>query len=476
MPVQNTGRRFFLLGAGASAVSTLPLAKSLANSAPPATLLAKPQTVALFGDQGPSTEVWSYGGGVPGPVLKVKQGERVAVTLQNELPEQTTVHWHGLRLENAMDGVPYLTQPPILPGKRFNYEFTAKDAGTFWYHPHVNSAEQVGRGLAGAFVVEEPDAPPADRDLVWVLDDWRLQKDGLIVPFGNFRDATHAGRLGNVATVNGMSDYIFRPRSGERIRLRLINAANARIFALDFEGHDPWLVAVDGHPVVPSRTKPGLVTVPPGGRADIMLDISGKPGEKFRIVDRYYRRGAYVFADIHYGPERPIRSAPPAAPAPIRANPVAKPDTAGAEFFEMVFQGGAMGGLREAEFKGVQTALRELAAMGMVWAVNGAVIPSITPDDVGKPMISMKLGRSYVLRWRNDTACDHPIHVHGHCFHVIARNGQRIDQPIIMDTVLIRPDEFVDVAFVADNPGRWALHCHVLEHAQAGMMGFVEVE
>ena len=468
MPTQSIQRRSFLIGAGASAVAASSLAKSLANSKPGDALVAKPGNVAFFDADGPSTEIWSYGGGIPGPVLRAKQGERLRVSLRNELPEATTVHWHGLRIDIAMDGVPFLTQAPVVPGDSFTYEFSANDAGTYWYHPHVTSA--------GALIVEEADAPDVDRDVIWVLDDWRLQKDGLIAPFGDLHDAAHAGRLGNVATVNGKSDVIFRPRSGERIRLRLINAANARVFGLDFEGHDPMLLAVDGHPVTPASTGSIPVAIPPGGRVDLLLDLMAKPGEKFRIVDRYYPRNAYVFGDIHYSAADPIRTTPRKIPTSIGENPVAKPNFTGAESFEMVFQGGAMGGLREAKYKGKSTSLRELAGMGMVWAVNGAVIPPMTKDDVGTPMLNLKLGTSYILRWRNNTAFDHPIHMHGHSFHVISRNGRKLTAPRIMDTVLIRPEEFVDIAFVADNPGDWALHCHVLEHAQAGMMGYVRVE
>ena len=221
--------------------------------AAPPPLQAKSARVNLVGSAHPQTEVWGYDGAVPGPELRFRQGERLRIELENQLPEETTVHWHGVRLPNAMDGVPHLTQAPIKArGGRFVYEFALPDAGTFWYHPHLGSPEQVGRGLYGALIVEERELPAVDRDLVWLLGDFRLDREARIVDnFGNFMDASHAGRIGNTVTVNGAIRESFELRAGERVRLRLINAANARIFGLEFRGHEPLVIALDGHPVPP---------------------------------------------------------------------------------------------------------------------------------------------------------------------------------------------------------------------------------
>jgi FtsP/CotA-like multicopper oxidase with cupredoxin domain len=164
-----------------------------------------------------------------------------------------------------------------------------------------------------------------------------------------------------------------------------------------------------------------------------------------------------------------------APPQKMAGNPISQPKLNDAEHHEMVFQGGAMGGLRAALYKGENMGLRDLARMGMVWAVNGEVIPAMEKDNVGKPMLALKKGKTHILRWRNNTAFAHPIHMHGHAFHLISRDGDKLAEPLIMDTVLINPNHYVDVAFVADNPGDWALHCHILEHASSGMMGYVRV-
>ncbi len=140
-------------------------------------LRARAARLALAGAAHPQTAVWGYEGTVPGPELRFRQGERLRVEIENLLPADTTVHFHGIRLPNAMDGVPDLTQPPIAArGGKFVYEFALPDAGTYWYHPHLGSPEQVGRGLYGALVVEEAAPPAVDRDLVWMLGDWRAAR------------------------------------------------------------------------------------------------------------------------------------------------------------------------------------------------------------------------------------------------------------------------------------------------------------
>src|SRR3546814_497741 len=193
-----------------------------------------------------------------------------------------------MRVPNAMDGVPHLTQRPIAPGERFVYEFDAVDAGTFWYHPHQNGSVQVGRGLYGPLIVEEAEPITVDRDITWVLDDWRLQKDASISDsFGNMMDTGMAGRIGNTVTVNGRVPDTFAVRAGERVRLRLINAANARIFGLEFDGHRPTVIALDGQPVEPHGPADGRFVLGPAMRADLVIDMTGAPGDRFRVTDTF---------------------------------------------------------------------------------------------------------------------------------------------------------------------------------------------
>ena len=210
-----------------------------------------PSQAPLTGPDSPQVAIWAYDGTVPGPTLRLRQGEPVRIVVENGLDENTTIHWHGIRLQNSMDGVPGLTQPPIKPGESFLYEFTPPDAGTFWYHPHDDSLVQIGRGLAGALIVEEAEPVAVDRDLLWILQDWRLGKDGQIAGgFGNMMDAAMSGRVGNIVTINGTPPADEPVRAGERVRLRLANACLARIMALRFEGHRPVVVALTASPAI----------------------------------------------------------------------------------------------------------------------------------------------------------------------------------------------------------------------------------
>src|SRR5688572_20966624 len=187
-------RRSFLALAGTAAAAAISPAVLPAQAAA-RRLRAAPASQALAGQGNPATAVWAYDGTVPGPELRYRQGDRLRIEVENALDVETTVHWHGIRLPNAMDGVPYLTQPPIAArGGRFLYEFDLPDAGTYWYHPHLGSPEQVGRGLYGALVIEERDPPAVDRDVVWILSDWRLDRAARISgDFRSFMDSSHAG-------------------------------------------------------------------------------------------------------------------------------------------------------------------------------------------------------------------------------------------------------------------------------------------
>jgi FtsP/CotA-like multicopper oxidase with cupredoxin domain len=239
-------RRALVVGAGAAGLgATLPFRRSFADSEiKEYRLAAKPVVANLTGDGHQNTPVWAYNGTVPGPELRVRQGDPVRVVVSNNLGEDTTVHLHGIRLPNAMDGVPGLTQKPIRPGESSTYEFTPPDAGTFWYHPHADSLQQLGRGLAGALIVEEREPVAADRDLLWFIEDWRLDDEGQIAPgFGNRMEAGMSGRIGNTVTINGRVPETVSVRAGERVRLRLINAALARIVGLRFDGHKPVVIA-----------------------------------------------------------------------------------------------------------------------------------------------------------------------------------------------------------------------------------------
>jgi FtsP/CotA-like multicopper oxidase with cupredoxin domain len=468
-------RRSFLCGSSGlvAAAAALPRgACGMASAVKEFTLIASPTRLALVGPPYPATDIWCYGGRIPGPEIRVRQGERVRVLVQNRLTEETTVHWHGVRVRNAMDGVPHLTQKPIAPGESFVYEFDCRDAGTFFYHPHQRSFEQVGRGLYGALIVEEPVPLVVDRDVTWALGDWRLHRDASISDdFGNMHDVSHNGRVGNTVTVNGRIRESFEVRAGERIRLRLINAANARIFGLEFEGHDPQVIALDGQPVVPHALEEGRVVLGPGMRADLLLDLTGQPGQRFQVVDTFYRGREYRLLDLVYGEEPPLRDVTQQRPLQLAGNPLAEPDLNNAERHEVTLGGGMMGGMMSAMMDGRRVDMRTLMHNGLAWAINGVA----AKGHVHEPLLVLERDRSYVLELVNATVWHHPMHLHGHAFRVISRNRRPTLHREWQDTVLLAPRERAEIALVGDNPGDWMFHCHILEHQAGGMMGVVRV-
>jgi FtsP/CotA-like multicopper oxidase with cupredoxin domain len=462
-------RRTLLVGGVSLAAATaLPGSARPARTLTEFSLVAESGRAQLVGSDFPATDVWTFGNRVPGPELRVPQGQPMRVIVRNELPEDTTVHWHGIRLPNAMDGVPGLTQPPIRPGEQFVYEFTPPDAGTFWYHPHADSLQQLGRGMAGALIVEEPQPVAVDRDIVWMLSDWRLTADAQIAPgFGNSMEAAMAGRVGNTVTINGKISAEFPVRAGERVRL--VNAALARIMSLRFEGHRPVVIAIDGQPCAPHEPERGRLVLGPAMRIDVVLDMQGEPGQRYRVVDDYYEGLAYWLTELVYDKIPPVRMHPLDDPIFLPRNPVPEPNLVDADQHELRLQGGMMGG-------GGMMGMGGMVGMGpgAAWAINGA---SMTGDGHANmpPLLTLQHGRSCILRLRNDTAWWHPMHLHGFSFRVLSRNGTDVPYRQWADTVLVAPRETVDVAFVADNPGDWMLHCHVTDHQVSGMMTVLRV-
>lgn len=421
-------------------------------------------SAGLAGPGRRQTPVWAYNGQIPGPLLYLRQGEPVTIAVENKLDEETTVHWHGIRLPIAMDGVPGISQSPIKPEETFTYRFSPPDAGTFWYHPHVNSLRQIGLGLAGPIVVQEKSPPKVDRELVWTIMDWRLKPDGAIAGgFGNMMEAGMSGRVGNTVTINGAMPGAEPVRAGERLRIRLINAAIARIMTLRFEGHSPVVVAVDGQPCDPHTPKGGRLVLGPAMRLDVMVDMQGDPGKRYRVIDDFERDFEYALVDLAYDRAAPLRRHPSDAPLALPRNPLPEPDMKSAEMHELILQGGMMGN------RGMRHTSRA------VWAINDT---SLTGDGHANmpPLARLRLGRSHILRMRNDTAWAHPMHLHGHSFRVLTRNGVPEPHNQWADTVMIAPSETVNVAFVADNPGDWMLHCHVIDHQAAGLMAILRVD
>ncbi|MEM1344290.1 MAG: multicopper oxidase family protein [Pseudomonadota bacterium] len=409
----------------------------------------------------------------PPPVLRMRQGMAFETDVTNTLPDYTAMHWHGIRVPNAMDGVPYLTQIPIGQGERYRYAFTPEDAGTYWYHPHCMTMDQMGRGLTGLLVVEEAEDPGFDTEIALNLRDFRLGRDGALLDAQwSARGAARAGTHGALMTANWQTAPLYTAPAGGLVRLRLAATDPTRIYRLYLEPVEGQntpvegrVIALDGHPVreaPPWPTPKAPLPLSPGQRADIALKMPAEEGrEVLLITDRPGK--PRLLARLRA--EGADRGRALAEIKPLAPNPLSEPDLASARVEEFVFG---------------WTPEKSLANNGVCgtlgytfWSINRIPYPGDAATGAG-PLATLRLGQSYVLRLRNESPNAHPIHLHGLTFRPL-RSNQRAITSNWTDTALLLSGETLDVALVADNPGDWAFHCHIIEHQKTGLAGFIRV-
>lgn len=429
----------------------------------------------LAGPRQPESELWLYNGSTPGPEIRVSQGQRVQVRFINELDEPTSVHWHGIRIDNAMDGVSGMTQDPVPPGGTFDYDFVVPDAGTFWYHAHNMSWNEVARGLYGSLIVDET-SPPFDRahDHVLMIDDWRLARDGTLdtASMGAFMDWTHAGRLGNWLTVNGQSQPEFALNAGENYRVRLINACNARVIQLSPRAMNAKVLAYDGFCFKKAaEPKQEFLYLAPAQRVDLLINQPTDGKTDLNDIAEFALQefsGGDALSMARFNFTKPEKVADQTEIV-LTPNQISSPDLGTALQVPLVMEGGAMGRVGDIVHNGKKMTRADFRRTKQAWALNGVA------NLAEEPLFRVERGRSVVIKTENRTGWLHGMHVHGHHFKILA--GQREDLPEDhwRDTFLIDRDETVDIGFVADNPGKWLLHCHMLEHAAAGMTTWFEV-
>ncbi len=406
--------------------------------------LTPQESVHQFAFFNTSTPVWSYNGQIPGPILKGREGTTLQVDVLNRLKEPTSIHWHGLRIDNAMDGVPGVTQSAIEPGNLFSYRLKLQEAGTYWYHPHFNAGEQLERGLKGVLIVEEHKKLPFTQDVVWLLDDWLFMRDGQIYPhFNTHRDLMHDGRWGNVVTVNGKRRPELLVTPGERIRLRVINGANARIFSQSLKGLPARVMAVDGRPVSESFNLERFI-LSPGNRIDLDITIpSDAAGKTFYLEDRFTRQ-PLILGSIKVEDVKP-------SPTPKFDLPLAG-DFIPAKLFDNlpVSKTWDLSAIRGGKY-------------GIGWTLNHRLWPN-------SDKAAFKIGQPVRIRFVNSSPRLHPMHIHGAFFRVLEVNGQTVEEPFTRDTVLVGPDESMVIGLVPEHKGIWLAHCHIQAHAESGMM------
>ncbi len=439
-------RRDFLMSVGALAATPMVGLQTAAQAADATTtLVAEPVTTQLLPLGNPATAMLGINGSSPGPLLRMKQGERQSIRFDNQIDQGSALHWHGLRIDNAMDGVPGLTQDLVQPKGGFDYILNPPDAGTFWYHSHNRSWEQVARGLYGPIIVEESSPPDVDRDIVVMVDDWRLTQTGALAPgYDNMHDQAHQGRLGNYA--RALFDDEGSVQRGQRLRLRLINVATDRVFPLKLAGVEGQVVALDGMPLSKPRPLTEMLMAP-AQRVDIIADVVS---DEAVVILAPLRDGEFSLGELAVkGAAQTPRTA---GIAPLPAHRLAQPDLVKSEDILVKMEGGAMN--------------PRMMALDSIWALGGRT--GLDQD----PVMRIARGKTARMRLANETLFPHGIHLHGHHFYELAADGSLGD---LRDTTLIMPEETREIVCVFDNPGKWLLHCHMLGHQAAGMKTWVEV-
>lgn len=455
-------RREVLLG-GAAALAVLP-GTARGTAEPSHRLVAAERRTRII--DAPST-VWSYGDTLF-PIVRARVGEPFRAVLENRLAEHSSIHWHGVRVPNAMDGVPYLTQPPVEPGQRFTYEFTPSDTGTTFFHPHCDTVQQLGRGLVGVLIVEGDAVDRYDADIVAVLKDWRVAEDGAWLPFLTDEGAGKAGTFGTVRTINGARTPRLEVPAYGLIRLRVLNVDPTRVSEVGLTGAGAAVIATDGNPLGPLPLESWRLG--PAMRLDLAVAAPG-PGEEAVLVDYFAPEPVELarLVGVGAGARRPFE------PKALAPSGVPKPDLAEAQRQRFTFSASAAPSDLVLPGGEVLRYADELCLSGRTrWAINQATWPMASHERLPPPLATFERGRSYVMELVNVTPHQHPVHIHGHTWHVL-RSSKREIVPHLADTVLLAPRERLEVAFVADNPGDWMLHCHVIEHQETGMMGIVRV-
>lgn len=435
------------------------------------TAAERPTALPCFG--GHTLPMWSFADGAWPPVIRLRLGERLNVMLENRLPrpdEYTSIHWHGCRLPNNQDGVPYLVQKPVLPGEKFHYNFMPPDTGTFFFHTHCNTAEQLGRGLQGVVIVDGDTTEPYDADIVLFIRDWQVDlATGQWNPFVTLRGAGRAGTYGPVRSVNGAVNPEFKlPASGD-CRLRLINGDPTRVMQIAIEDGEAAILAIDGFAVQPLPFSDW--SLGPAMRIDLVLRAP-ETGKTARLIDRSMS-GRVELA--HFTGTGEPRSTSDFDPAPLHAVRITEPDLDTATRLDFAFERTDDGQMLALVDNGPGDALGALCISSHAfWAINDRSWPDHDHAQIPPPLALLDRGQSYVFVLRNKSPFTHPVHIHGHTFKLIS--SDKLSRPEHhTDTLLLLPDETAEVAFVADNPGNWMFHCHIIEHQENGMMGYLRV-
>ncbi|RNB84622.1 multicopper oxidase family protein [Brevibacillus fluminis] len=459
------------------------------------TLVAEETEWEIAADK--KVEAWTYNGTVPGSQLRVQQGDIVRVELKNKLKEPVSIHWHGYPVPNNMDGIPGMTQNAVRPNETFTYLFEATIPGTYWYHSHQDSANQVDKGLYGTLIVEDSATQKLNRDYTLVLDEWMTQADGASggmnhggMDHGQMNMGTNETMAGmdhsqmqmnnqataslppgamhdqmmqtmyNTFTVNGKSGEAITPlavEKGDNVRLRFVNAGyQSHLVSLQDQPYR--IVGVDGQTVNSPQTITGQpLRIAPGERYDVEFTVEALQNWQIESLDQSAAAKQMSIPIVVKGAtgkvEQGVKQTKPVDLSTYGADGTGKFTLK--TNYDLTYQMdlGEKPGKTE---------------MDAVFTINGKAYGEVPP-------LVVKKGDKVLVTMRNVGSSDHPMHLHGHFFQVLQKDGQPIaGAPIMKDTLNVKPGETYVVAFEADNPGDWMFHCHDLHHAAAGMVSEVK--
>ncbi|USL44384.1 multicopper oxidase family protein [Priestia megaterium] len=447
------------------------------------TLTAKEATHD-FGN-GTKLPVWTYDGSVPGSQIRVKQGDKVKINLKNELSEPVTIHWHGLPVPNSQDGIPGVTMNAVQPGKTFIYEFTASVPGTYWYHSHQDSVNQIDKGLYGTLIVEGKNEEKVDKDYTLVLDEWISSGEssmegmdhGSMTSEENKNDTDNSTEsmdgmnmnmdmeddmsMYDLYTINGKSANnmeTLKVTEGDTVKIRLVNAGYIS-HKIHLHGYEFKIVSTDGQPINnPAIIKDQTVTVAPGERYDLVFKANN-PGTSYIESHDDTDATKNMVAKIVYDNSKKAND---------KLNPEESiPNVDITKYGKTTKSEFSLDSKYDVEYKmNLGTAMKDNS---MVYTINNRTYPNTEP-------LNVKEGDVVKVTLKNTSkSADHPMHLHGHFFQVLSKNGKPIEgSPLMKDTLNVKPGEEYVVAFKADSPGNWMFHCHDLHHASAGMVTAVK--
>jgi FtsP/CotA-like multicopper oxidase with cupredoxin domain len=352
---------------------------------------------------GKTVHAWTYNGGIPGPLIRTRVGDRLIVHFKNELDQPTTVHWHGVRVPIEMDGVPEISQPEVKTGESFTYDFVVRDAGLYWYHPHVMSAAQVGYGLYGALLVDDPDDGVGVEDQVTlVLSDIGFDSRGVLESADSGGSAGMVfGREGEYVLVNGRRRPTVRARSGAPQRWRIVNAAKSRFFYLDLDGQEFTVIGVDGG-LQEKPVKTDILLVTAGERVDVIVTPKGAPSTTLVLRAMLYNRG---YGSVEYRSVEEVLAVEFTKEPPIAAKSVS------------VTRALAAPSAENATPVDIVLTLPPMQNNKSEFHVNGV------PFWKAKPYAA-KLGEKQLWIVKNDSDWDHPFHLHGFFFQILDEHNQ----------------------------------------------------